>query len=347
MASSAPTREPVDAHAGGRVKKRPRLGVTRPTTALPFAASSLLAARRPPAAAAAAPHGRRARWACTMCTFANGGARKRCEMCGTERALRTAPFMVPEPDSLPEPDSHSLLVGSMADAAPTSPSEDAPAVAVQERRTSTDLDASPPPRAPRDDLGMLAPPAPAPRPSLTDDERPSPRSVRFADEDQETKPGDRVFALFERNRCWGGTVVKTTGNEENLRLDVVFDDGEEQSVFASDVLAAPPHQPESIGPNAKARMRVAEAARAGGWTAPHFNDDDAPPPKKRGRPPKAPDAAPPQKKKRGRPKKGDFAARDRVNGELSQGRVAPRATRHEAAGSDRGGSCRATPAGGL
>ena len=88
-------------HAGGRVKKRPRLGVTRPTTALPFAASSLLAARRPPAAAA--PHGRRARWACTMCTFANGAARKRCEMCGTERALRTAPFMVPaEPPAEPE-----------------------------------------------------------------------------------------------------------------------------------------------------------------------------------------------------------------------------------------------------
>ena len=36
------TTSPVDAHAGGRVKKRPRLGVTRPTTALPFAASSLL-----------------------------------------------------------------------------------------------------------------------------------------------------------------------------------------------------------------------------------------------------------------------------------------------------------------
>ena len=46
MASSAPTRELVDAHAGGRVKKRPRLGVTRPTTALPFAASSLLQERQ-------------------------------------------------------------------------------------------------------------------------------------------------------------------------------------------------------------------------------------------------------------------------------------------------------------
>ena len=90
----------------------------------------------------------------------------------------------------------------MADDAPTSPSEDAPAVAVSERRTGTDLDASPPPRAPRDDLGMLPPaPAPAPRPSLTDDEeRPSPRSVRFADEENETRPGDRVFALFERAR---------------------------------------------------------------------------------------------------------------------------------------------------
>ncbi len=138
------------------------------------------------------------------------------------------------------------------DAPPTSPSEGAPAVAVESRRQSTDLDASPPPRAPRDDLGMLPPapaPAPAPRPSLTDDDddarppRAPPRAVRFEDEAQETKPGDRVFALFERNRCWGGTVIKTTGNEETLRLDVVFDDGEEQSVFASDVLAAPPHQP--------------------------------------------------------------------------------------------------------
>ena len=63
---------PVDAHAGGRVKKRPRLGVTRPTTALPFAASSLLAARRPPAAAVAAPHGRRARWACTKVRRTHG-----------------------------------------------------------------------------------------------------------------------------------------------------------------------------------------------------------------------------------------------------------------------------------
>ena len=111
-------------------------------------------------------------------------------------------------------------------------------------------------------------------------------------------------------------MIKTTGNEETLRLDVVFDDGEEQSVFASDVLAAPPHQPESIGPNAKARARVAEAARAGGWRAPEFqDDDDAPPPKKRGRPPKAPAAAeeaPAPKKKRGGPKKVEFAARDRV-----------------------------------
>ena len=99
----APTREPVDAHAGSRVKKRPRLGVTRPTTALPFAASSLLAARRRPPAAAAAPRVRRERWACTACTFANGAARTRCEMCGTARARRTAPFMVPaEPPAEPE-----------------------------------------------------------------------------------------------------------------------------------------------------------------------------------------------------------------------------------------------------
>ena len=203
---------------------------------------------------------------------------------------------------------------------------------------------------------MLAPPAPAPRPSLTDDERPSPRSVRFEDECNETRPGDRVFALFERNRCWGGTVVKTTGNDETLRLDVVFDDGEEQSVFASDVLAAPPHQPESIGPNAKARMRVAEAARIGGWRAPSFDEDDAPPPKKRGRPPKAAEAAPAPKKKRGRPKKADFAARDRVKvveHAKYQGRLGTVVKQNaayeavEAACCARGGSCRATPAGGL
>ena len=85
------------------MKKRPRLGVTRPTTALPFAASSLLAARRPPPAAAAAPRVRRERWACTACTFANGAARTRCEICGTARARRTAPFMVPaEPPAEPE-----------------------------------------------------------------------------------------------------------------------------------------------------------------------------------------------------------------------------------------------------
>ncbi len=123
----------------------------------------------------------------------------------------------------------------MADDAPTaSPSDGAPAVAVESRRQSTDLDASPPPRAPRDDLGMLPPaPAPAPPSNMTDDDDEPRRSVRFAlDEPQETKPGDRVFALFERNRCWGGTVIKTSGNEENLRLDVVFDDGEEQSVLA-------------------------------------------------------------------------------------------------------------------
>ena len=73
----APTESPVDAHAGGRVKKRPRLGVTRPTTALPFAASSLLAARRPPPAAAAAPRVRRERWACTACTLPRDDLRRR------------------------------------------------------------------------------------------------------------------------------------------------------------------------------------------------------------------------------------------------------------------------------
>ena len=37
-----------------------------------------------------------------MCTFANGAARTRCEMCGTARARRTAPVIMEAPEPEPE-----------------------------------------------------------------------------------------------------------------------------------------------------------------------------------------------------------------------------------------------------
>ena len=98
--------------------------------------------------------------------------------------------------------------------------------------------------------------------------RPSKRARHHEDDAEGTGPGDRVFALFERDKWWGGTVIKTSGADEELRFDVVFDDGDQQKVWANDMLAMPPpgHKPAAMGPNAAARALLAAAAREGGFT---------------------------------------------------------------------------------
>ena len=120
----------------------------------------------------------------------------------------------------------------------------------------------------------------------------SPRPERAAENDatEDTGPGDRVFALFGRDKWWGGTVVKTSGAGEELRLDVVFDDGVEQNVLACDVSAAPPPglKPAAPGPNAAARKLVAACRElAADAVAANADPDERakaaapPPPKKR------------------------------------------------------------------
>ena len=125
--------------------------------------------------------------------------------------------------------------------------------------------------------------------ALAEERSPRPERAEENDDAVDTGPGDRVFALFGRDKWWGGTVVKTSGAGEELRLDVVFDDGVEQNVLACDVSTAPPPglKPAAAGPNAAARKLVAACREpAADAVAANAGPDErakaaAPPPPKR------------------------------------------------------------------
>ena len=77
----------------------------------------------------------------------------------------------------------------------------------------------------------------------------------------ESEPGDRIFAHFDTDLWWGGTVLARSGPVAETRYHVVFDDGESRSVWAADVSDAPPPGATlgASGPNARARAIVAES----------------------------------------------------------------------------------------
>ena len=80
----------------------------------------------------------------------------------------------------------------------------------------------------------------------------------------EPGPGTRVWALFDDDSLpqswWGGTIISISGVAEEMRYEVVFDDGERQGVYAAHVFHSPPDEPLPVsGPNAKAKAVLEKA----------------------------------------------------------------------------------------
>ena len=83
-------------------------------------------------------------------------------------------------------------------------------------------------------------------------------------EEPEPGPGTRVWALFDDDSLpqswWGGTIISISGVADEMRYDVVFDDGERQGVYAAHVFHSPPDERLPVsGPNAKAKAVLEKA----------------------------------------------------------------------------------------
>ena len=79
-----------------------------------------------------------------------------------------------------------------------------------------------------------------------------------AEETDEPGPGTRVWALFDDDSLcqswWGGTIISISGVADEMRYDVVFDDGERQGVYAARCFHSPPDEQLPVSsPNAKAK----------------------------------------------------------------------------------------------
>jgi hypothetical protein len=112
------------------------------------------------------------------------------------------------------------------------------------------------------------------------------------EEEESPGPGTRVWALFDDDSLcqswWGGTIISISGVAEEMRYDVVFDDGERQGVYAAHVFHSPPDDPLPVsGPNAKAKALLEKALPKPKPRAPRKR----PAPKQR---PAAADAPPPR-----------------------------------------------------
>mgnify|MGYP002825698655 CR=1 FL=1 len=101
--------------------------------------------------------------------------------------------------------------------------------------------------------------------------------------DDEPAVGRRVWALFEPDVWWGGTVVSISGVEDERACSIIFDDGVSQMFYARDVWSSPlaGGKVGAQGPNAQARAAITKALSA---------------------------KTPPRPKPRKRPKRGFYAA---------------------------------------
>jgi hypothetical protein len=82
-----------------------------------------------------------------------------------------------------------------------------------------------------------------------------------ADDDDEPAVGRRVWALFEPDVWWGGTVVSISGVEDERACSIIFDDGVSQMFYARDVWSSP-LAGGKVGarvPNAAARAAIQKA----------------------------------------------------------------------------------------
>ena len=73
-----------------------------------------------------------------------------------------------------------------------------------------------------------------------------------------------MWALFEPDVWWGGTVVGIRGVEDKRMCSIIFDDGIPQTFYARDVWSSPPAGGKvgAQGPNAQARTAVTKALSA-------------------------------------------------------------------------------------
>ena len=105
--------------------------------------------------------------------------------------------------------------------------------------------------------------APEPDDAAADAPRPTagaPVPEESAD-DEEAAVGRRVWALFEPDVWWGGTVVSIRGSEDKRMCSIIFDDGIPQTFYARDVWSSP-LAGGKVGarePNAAARAAIQKA----------------------------------------------------------------------------------------
>ena len=88
--------------------------------------------------------------------------------------------------------------------------------------------------------------------------------IPLREEEESPGPGTRVWALFDDDSLpqswWGGTIISISGVAEEMRYEVVFDDGERQGVYAAHVFHSPPDEQLPVsGPNAKAKALLEKA----------------------------------------------------------------------------------------
>ena len=102
-------------------------------------------------------------------------------------------------------------------------------------------------------------------------------------DDEAPAVGRRVWALFEPDVWWGGTVVSISGVEDERACSIVFDDGVSQMFYERDVWSSPlaGGKVGARAPNAAARAAIQKALSTKATT---------PRPKPRKRPKRSPQA---------------------------------------------------------
>ena len=104
----------------------------------------------------------------------------------------------------------------------------------------------------------------APPPDESSDDEEATDALRLAAEsadDEEAAVGRRVWALFEPDVWWGGTVVSIRGVESERACSIIFDDGVSQTFYARDVWSSPlaGGKVGARAPNAAARAAIEKA----------------------------------------------------------------------------------------
>ena len=88
-----------------------------------------------------------------------------------------------------------------------------------------------------------------------------PRPEAEFDDDEAPAVGRRVWALFEPDVWWGGTIVTISGVEDERACSIIFDDGVSQMFYARDVWSSPlaGGKVGARAPNAAARAAIKKA----------------------------------------------------------------------------------------